>query len=139
MFQELHDLLGPQGCLTGADVPEAARSDGSRSGQMLPLALLRPATVEQVSAALAICHRHGQKVVVQGGMTGLAGGANALGGEVALSLSRLSGVEEIDAVQGVMVLRAGTVLEVAQRAAEAAGFLLARSAAISPPMPGASG
>lgn len=124
MFQELHDLLGPQGCLTGADVPEAARSDGSRSGQMLPLALLRPATVEQVSAALAICHRHGQKVVVQGGMTGLAGGANALGGEVALSLSRLSGVEEIDAVQGVMVLRAGTVLEVAQRAAEAAGFLL---------------
>ena len=25
MFQELHDLLGPQGCLTGADVPAPER------------------------------------------------------------------------------------------------------------------
>ncbi|WP_413875186.1 FAD-binding oxidoreductase [Albidovulum sp.] len=124
MLEELRAALGPQGCLTGVDVPEAALSDASRSGRDLPLALLRPATVEEVSRALAICHRHGAPVVPQGGMTGLAGGANPAPGAIALSLSRLSGVEEIDADAMAMVVRAGTVLEVAQKAAEAAGFLL---------------
>lgn len=124
MLEELRAALGPQGCLTGGDVPEAARSDASRSGHDLPLALLRPATVEEVSEALAICHRHGMPVVPQGGMTGLAGGANPGPGALALSLARLSGVEEIDADAMAMVVRAGTVLEVAQKAAEAAGFLL---------------
>ncbi|MCC5975324.1 MAG: FAD-binding oxidoreductase [Rubellimicrobium sp.] len=117
-------LLGPQGYASGADVPEATRTDASRSGQVLPLALLRPASVQEVSGALRLCHQHGQRVVVQGGMTGLAGGANPMAGEVALSLARLRGVEEIDAEAGLMVLRAGTVLEQAQAAAEAAGWHL---------------
>jgi FAD/FMN-containing dehydrogenase len=116
--------LGPAGCLWGADVPASAASDASRSGQTLPALLLRPVSVQDVSQALEICHRHGQPVVVQGGMTGLAGGANPRTGEVALSLSRFCGVEEIDAEAGAMVVRAGTPLEVAQRAAEAVGFLL---------------
>ncbi|PRD37739.1 UNVERIFIED_CONTAM: putative D-2-hydroxyglutarate dehydrogenase [Trichonephila clavipes] len=124
MLQDLRAALGPQGCLTGADVPEAARSDASRTGHDLPLALLRPASVAEVSAALAICHRHGVAVVPQGGMTGLAGGAQPQEGQIALSLSRLAGVEEIDGEAMAMVVRAGTVLEVAQKAAEAAGFLL---------------
>lgn len=124
MLEELRAALGPAGCLTGADIPEAARSDASRSGQALPLALLRPASVSEVSAALTICHRHGVPVVPQGGMTGLAGGANPGPASVALSLARLSGVEEIDAEGMAMVVRAGTVLETAQNAAEEAGFLL---------------
>ena len=73
---------------------------------------------------LEICHRHGQPVVPQGGMTGLAGGANCRPGDVALSLARFQGVEEIDPVAGAMVVRAGTVLEMAQNAARDAGFLL---------------
>lgn len=124
MLAELRAALGPQGCLTGCDLPEAARSDASRTGRHLPDALLRPATVAEVSAALAICHRHRVPVVPQGGMTGLAGGAQPEPGMVALSLSRLSGIEEIDGEAMAMVVRAGTVLEVAQKAAEAAGFLL---------------
>jgi FAD/FMN-containing dehydrogenase len=105
-------------------VPESARSDWSRTGRHLPALLLRPASTGEVAVALALCHRHGQPVVVQGGMTGLAGGANPTGCEVALSLSRLSGVEEIDAEAGAMVVRAGTVLAAAQEAARDAGFLL---------------
>ena len=88
------------------------------------MALLRPASVAEVSAALAICHRHGVAVVPQGGMTGLAGGANPQGGEVALSLVRFAGVEEIDTTSQTITLRAGTTLQAAQEAAEAAGFLL---------------
>lgn len=122
--QALASVLGPRGFIDGPDVPEAARSDWSHTGRHLPVALLRPASTAEVAAALALCHRHRQPVVVQGGMTGLAGGANATGGEVSLSLQRLSGVEEIDADAGAMVVRAGTVLAEAQEAARAAGFLL---------------
>lgn len=123
LFDDLAALLGPQGCLTGDAVPQAARSDASRSGHALPLALLRPASVTEVSGALALCHAAGQSVVPQGGMTGLAGGANPRAGDIALSLQRLSGIEEIDVEAATMTLKAGTVLQAAQEAAAEAGFL----------------
>jgi FAD/FMN-containing dehydrogenase len=108
----------------GNRIPEKSRSDASLSGRDLPLAYLRPDSIEQISSALQLCNEHRIPVVVQGGMTGLAGGANPGPGAVALSLDRFSGIEDIDAAAGTMTLRAGTVLEVAQKAAEEAGFLL---------------
>ncbi len=122
---ELQAVFDPQTCLTGAALEGVAlRSDASATGRDLPLALLRPGSVEDIAKALEICHRHGQPVVPQGGMTGLAGGANCRPGDIALSLARLQGIEEIDPVAGAMVVRAGTVLETAQNAAREAGFLL---------------
>lgn len=123
LLDELAALLGPQGCLTGDRVPEAARSDASRSGRVLPLAVLRPASVEEVSQALALCHAAGQTVVPQGGLTGLAGGANPRADDIALSLQRLAGIEEIDRGAATMTLKAGTILQTAQEAAAGAGFL----------------
>lgn len=124
-ISELRAALGPDACLTGDVLEEIAhRSDASLTGRHLPLALLRPASVADISRALEICHRHRQPVVPQGGMTGLAGGANCRPGDVALSLARFHGVEEIDPVAGAMLVRAGTVLETAQNAARDAGFLL---------------
>lgn len=124
LLEELQSLLGNAACVSGSDVPEAARSDESHTGTVLPSILLRPASVAEIAAALEICFRHGQAVVPQGGMTGLAGGANARPGDVALSLSRFAGVEEIDPISGTMLVRAGTSLEIAQKAAEDAGLLL---------------
>ena len=124
VVEELIDALGAETVLVGEAVGERYRSDASLSGRVLPIAVLRPASVEAVALALAICNRHGQGIVPQGGLTGLAGGANAGDGEIALSLERLSGVEEIDTAAATMTVRAGTPLQVAQQAAEEAGFLL---------------
>jgi FAD/FMN-containing dehydrogenase len=124
LIAELTAALGPGAVLSGDDVPDRAMSDASETGQHRPMVLLRPATTDEVSAALAICWRHKQSVVPQGGMTGLSGGANPSPGDVALSLDRLAGIEEIDVEAGTISLRAGTVLQVAQQAAAAAGFLL---------------
>ena len=87
-----------------------------------PRALVRPRSVDDVSRTLALCTRLGQPVVPQGGLTGLARGAVALGGEVVLSLERFAGVEAIDAAAGTMTVRAGTPLQTVQEAADAAGF-----------------
>ncbi|MDQ0322550.1 FAD/FMN-containing dehydrogenase [Pararhizobium capsulatum DSM 1112] len=124
LLDELEAALGDDVVLTGDQISERYRSDESHSGRALPFAVLRPATVEAVSQALAICDRHCQSVVPQGGLTGLAGGANPRGGDIALSLERFTGIEEIDAAAATMTVRAGTPLEVAQQAAEKAGFLL---------------
>ncbi len=86
--------------------------------------MLRPASVAAVAAALRICNAHRQSVVPQGGLTGLAGAANPAPADFALSLERLSGIEEIDAAAGTMTVMAGTPLEAAQNAAAAQGFLL---------------
>ena len=110
--------------LVGDRIPAKARSDASLSGQDLPLAYVRPSEIDQISIALRICNAHRVPVVVQGGLTGLAGGANPGPDAIVLALDRLSGIEEIDTAAGTMTLKAGTVLETAQKAAEAAGFLL---------------
>ncbi|MBK0328099.1 FAD-binding oxidoreductase [Rhodobacteraceae bacterium F11138] len=123
---ELQAALGPNGCLSGEALtgigPLSDSSGHAPDG--LPLALLRPASVEDVAQALKICHCYKLPVVPQGGLTGLSGGANAGRREVALSMARFAGIESIDPVSATMTVRAGTVLETAQRAAEEAGFVL---------------
>ena len=91
--------------------------DWSNVNRHRPLAVLRPRSVAEVSAALRACHAAGLAVVPQGGLTGLAGGATPQAGQVVLSLERLKGVEEIDRDSATMTVLAGTPLEMAQKAA----------------------
>lgn len=124
IIEDLRQALGEDAVLTGDAVTARYRSDASQTGRTLPLAVLRPASVDQVAQALRICHERRQAIVPQGGMTGLAGGANPEAGDIALSLERLTGIEEIDPAAQTMTVKAGTPLETAQEAAAAAGFLL---------------
>jgi len=124
LLDALRAALGPGAVLSGGAIGERYRTDASLAGASLPAAVLRPDSVEQIAAALRICNDHRQPVVPQGGMTGLAGGANPRTDDVVLSLERFAGIEAVDPASATMTVRAGTVLETAQKAAEAAGFLL---------------
>ena len=84
---ELLSGLGPDRVKVGDQIPRRNWSDESGLEPTSPLALVLPRTTEDVSAALKICHGHGQAVVTQGGMTGLAGGAHPGEGEVALAFT----------------------------------------------------
>ena len=86
------------------------------------MAVLRPRSVEQLAAVLAACSAAHQPVVVQGGMTGLCGGATPQVEEVAVSLERLTGIEELDRESMTMTVLAGTPLQVVQEAAAEAGL-----------------
>lgn len=115
--------FGAECVKTGDEIPQRNFSDASGAKSRPPLALLLPRSTEEVSRCLAICHAHGNKVVPQGGMTGLAGGANPHENEIALSLERMVGVEEIDHDCATLTALAGTPLAVVQSAADEAGFL----------------
>lgn len=121
-LQALQTELGQGVVFASGDVPQRNRNDYSGLAPTEPLAVVRPADTAGVAAALRICHAHGVAVVPQGGLTGLCGGGRAGGNEVALSLERLVGIEEIDTASATMTVWAGTPLEVVQKAAAEAGF-----------------
>ncbi|GGD80249.1 FAD-binding oxidoreductase [Caballeronia grimmiae] len=118
----LRETLGADVVALPGEFGERRVVDWSGLPGEVPLAIIRPRNTEEVAQALAICSRYGQPVVTQGGLTGLVGGANARGGEVALSLDRMNRIVEIDEVSGTMTVEAGAVLQTVQEAASAAGF-----------------
>ena len=109
--------------LTGADISERYQHDWSSEPAGVPIAVARPGSTLEVSAIMKLCSQHGQKVVVQGGLSGLCGGSNPRAGELAISLERLNGIEEIDSASMTMTVKAGTPLQVIQEAAAANGFV----------------
>ena len=118
----LLEALGP----TVVQLPDAFEgrkfADWSRTPSAEAAALVRPRGTCEVVQVMTICNAYGQPVVTQGGLSGLAGGACLLGGEIALSLERMQGVEFIDPVSATMTVWAGTPLQVVQEAAAEAGF-----------------
>jgi FAD/FMN-containing dehydrogenase len=121
LLEQLRRVLGDGGVLVGQDAIDAGRSPWTRTGT--PKAVLRPRSTEQVSQILAAASAAGVPVTPWGGLTGLVDGARA-DGALALSLSRMNAVEEIDQVSGTMRVQAGCVLQTACEAAEAQGLLL---------------
>jgi D-lactate dehydrogenase (cytochrome) len=79
--------------------------------------VLRPGSVGEVSAILALANETRTAIVPQGGNTGLVGGQIPHHGEVVLSLTRLDKIREVDPVSNTMTVEAGVTL---QRAREAA-------------------
>lgn len=120
LIKKLKAALGDAGVLTGKDAEEKAAGGWSKLG--VPAAVLRPATTEEVSAALKLCHAAGEGVVPWGGKTGLVEGGEA-DGHIALSLERMNRIEEIDEAGGTITVQAGCVLQTVCEAAEAKGLI----------------
>jgi FAD/FMN-containing dehydrogenase len=122
-LDQLRAALGDAQVLTGEAIGQRHYSDWTGHAPACAAALLLPRTTEQVSIALRICNDAGQSVVPQGGMTGLAGGAIPTTADIALSVERLHGIEEIDAAAATISVWAGTTLQEIQQAASGASFL----------------
>jgi len=118
LIEQLTQILEPSALFLGDDISEKYHADWSGASACAPAALLKPKTTEQLSQIMALCYEQNQPVVVQGGLTGLAGGATPLSGEFAISLERMNAVEEIDARGMTATVLAGTPLQVLQEAAE---------------------
>ena len=118
LTERLNELLDPSAMFLGDDISQRYHADWSGAYPCAPEMLLKPKTTEQLSAIMALCHEYNQPVVVQGGLTGLAGGATPQNGEYAISLERMNGIEDIDAMAMTATVLAGTPLQVLQEAAD---------------------
>ncbi len=81
--------------------------------------VLRPGSVGEVSAILALADETATAIVPQGGNTGLVGGQIPQHGEIVLSLNRLDRIREVDPVSNTMTCEAGVTLQRAREAAAA--------------------
>jgi len=121
LLNDLERILGPDGLLIGEAAAERAFSLWTRLGT--PLAVARPRSAAEVAAVLRAVRAAGVGISPWGGLTGLVDGAFA-DGTVALSLERMTAVEEVDRDGSSMTVQAGCTVAAAAEAAEAAGLFL---------------
>ena len=121
-LSEIQEIVGHSGMLLGDEV--ADRSDSwPPTGGCQAKAIIRPASTEEVSKVLKLCHAVGQSVVTHGGLTGLVGGARAEKEDIVLSLERMNGIEAVDRINRTLTVGAGAVLQKVHDVAEEAGLL----------------
>ncbi len=76
------------------------------------VAVVRPATVDEVCKVVRLCANNDVPVIPQGGNTGLVGGAvKSGGGCVVISLERLNGLRRIDPINLTATVDAGCILQ----------------------------
>ena len=122
VLDQLKSVLGPKGWSDDAAEIAPHASDWRGRYQGYTPILLKPATTEEVSAAVKICARAGIAITPQGGNTSLCGASTPMG-EVLLSLKRMNAVREVDADNDSMTVEAGCVLESLQETAQEADRL----------------
>jgi len=95
------------------------------------LAVVRPASTEEVSRVLGYCAERRIAVVPQGGNTGLSGGAtpDGSGKAIVLSLTRMHRIRSIDLENSTVTVEAGCILHSIQQLAAEHGRLFPLSLA----------
>src|SRR6056300_452953 len=100
--------IGTANVLTGDDTARW-QSDWTGQYKATPLAVLRPASTEEVQACLRIASEHGHAVIPAGGLTGLNGALKTDGG-IILSLDRMNRVIDIRPKARIAIVEAGVIL-----------------------------
>lgn len=116
LLKALKKIVGTAGYVSGEDVASRPARWGTNIMHQAK-ALLRPASVEEVSAILALCNKNKQSVITVGGNTGMVGGTVSTENDILLSLERMNKVLEVDALSRTLTVEAGVTLEQAQNEA----------------------
>ena len=128
LIERLDALVGKAGLITDAQELVPYATDWRKRYFGMPLAVVRPASTQEVADVVRLCAETRTAIVPQGGNTGLCGGATPLaaedakrfgpGGEqILLSLSRLARIRAVDPVNNTITVEAGCVLANLQQAA----------------------
>ena len=91
----LRDALGDRVDTSPAALDDARADKSGHAAAGTPLAVVHAASVDDVQRVLRIASETSTPVVPRGAGTGLAGGANAGGGEIALSLRGMDRILEV--------------------------------------------
>ena len=130
LLATLHQLVGPTHVLTDpVDVaPFVQDWRGRYRGEVV--AVVEPASTEEVAAVVRACAQAGVRVVPQGGHTSMVGGATPVGARldngsapIVLTMRRMNRIREIDVIGNTLIADAGCVLQTLQEAAEQHGRL----------------
>ncbi len=122
LLEALRAAVGPEHVLVDADLRASYETDWTGRFHGDARCVVRPADTAQVVAVVQACAAAGAPLVVQGGNTGLVGAGVPAGGEVVLSLRRLTALGEVDRVAAQVTAGAGVTLADLQKHVRAAGL-----------------
>lgn len=125
MIDELRKILGDKHVLMDPDVMSGYVQDWTGRWQGEALAVVRPASTDEVIRVVQLCATTKTPIRAQGGNTGLVGGATPQHGEILLSTRRLDDVGPIDVDGQTISVGAGTSLAGVQSHAREHGFDIA--------------
>ena len=122
LAEALAAAVGADHVLTDADTRIAYERDltGRFAGEAA--LVVRPKDTAQAAEAVRLCAAYRAPLVIQGGNTGMVGGAVPRPGEVVLNLARLDDLDAVDALAAQVECGAGVTLERLQQHVRAAGF-----------------
>ena len=125
IVEALRRIVPGEGVIVTEAERRAYESDGLTAYHQLPMVVVLPSTVEQVSAVLRYCQENGVKVVPRGAGTSLSGGALPLADGVLLGMAKFNRILEIDYANRCVVAQPGVTNLAITQAVDRAGFYYA--------------
>lgn len=122
ILEILEGILGEQYVLADKENLQEYGHDETEKLLYLPEVVIKPRTVEEISAVMKLCNEHLIPVTPRGGGTGLSGGALPHLGGVLLSTERLNTIIEIDERNLQITTEPGVITEVLQNAVKEIGL-----------------
>jgi len=115
VIEKLRGIVGEKGLITDPAEMEPWLADWRQRRRGRALAVVQPASAQEVSAVVALCAAEGQPIFPVGGNTGLCFGAvpesdRADKPGIVLSLRRMNRIRAIDRATGIATVDAGVVL-----------------------------
>ena len=104
---ELRRIVPGEGVIDEAEEMRAYESDGLTAYKQVPLLVVLPETVDQVSEVLKYANENGIKVVPRGAGTSLSGGALPLADGILLGMGKFNKVLEVDYQNRCAVVQPG--------------------------------
>jgi len=118
-------IVPGEGVVDASVEMRAFETDALTAYRQMPLVVVLPETVEQVSRILSYCNERNIRVVPRGSGTSLSGGALPLADAVLLVMSRFNRILEIDYPNRVVVAQPGVTNLGITHAVEQEGFYYA--------------
>ena len=122
---DLRRIVPGEGVIVTPVEMRAFETDGLTAYRQMPLVVVLPETVEQVSAVLRYAFDNGIKVVPRGAGTSLSGGALPLADGILLGMAKFNRVLEIDYANRCAVVQPGVTNLAITKAVEHKGFYYA--------------
>jgi glycolate oxidase len=124
VVRELRRVVGDEAVIVSANDLRIFERDGSIEGAV-PDAVVLASTTDQVAGVMKVAAKHDIPVVPRGAGTGLSGGAVTIKGGIALQVTRMRRILEIDPVGHTAMVEPGVVNQELSLAAAQHGLFYA--------------
>jgi glycolate oxidase len=122
VIESFQSTIGAEFVLVDEASKEDYAHDKTEDYFFMPQVVVKPGTVEEVSALLRICNNHKIPVTPRGAGTGLSGGALPTHQGVVLSMERFNKILNIDELNLQATVEPGVITEVFQNAVKEKGL-----------------